>query len=85
MVVRRHEYAIYNTMESDGDEVCITDSLGRYFLIHTDDWSQFVQDIINYNPHITLYPVGTTFKEMEDDSFPELTREFNDLEDRGHR
>ena len=39
MVIRRHEYAIYNTMESDGDEVCITDSLGRYFLIHTDDWS----------------------------------------------
>ena len=79
----RKEYAIYNC--NDYQDVCIVDSLGRWTLVHRDDWEQFVEDALFYNPFPPEHhEPGTTFKEMQNDHInqKELDRLIDYYEDR---
>lgn len=65
-MIKRNEYAMFLTKESEGEDVCIVDSCNRKFYINKDDWDQFVEDVVFYQPFAPKqYSTNTTFDQLE--------------------
>ena len=65
MITKRHTYAIYHTAESDGDDVCIKDDIGRFALIPVDYLEEFVEDLVMFmNQRWEKASVTTPFNKL---------------------
>ena len=48
MIIKKNSYAIYNTNNSDGMDICIKDECGRYMLVYVEDVDQLVEDLVYF-------------------------------------
>jgi Cys-tRNA synthase (O-phospho-L-seryl-tRNA:Cys-tRNA synthase) len=65
MKVVNEYYAVYHTEESDGYDICIKDSCGRYALISKEDIESLVEDLVRFLQHEdSLVSVHKPFGEL---------------------
>ena len=46
MLIKRDSFAVFNTTESEGRDICIKDDVGRYMLIYETDLSDLIDTLL---------------------------------------
>jgi hypothetical protein len=65
MKIVRNYYAVYHTDESDGLDICIKDSCGRYALIGSgEELEELIEDLVAMS--LAKYETGSVFTEFSE-------------------
>lgn len=66
-MIKRDDYAIYTSLESDGLDLVIKDNCDRYSLIPVCELEQFITDVVHYYLNSGEDSVRTRFKELDNE------------------
>jgi len=55
MLLSSRDHVVFHTSESGGDDLCITDSLGRYTLVNVDDLDTIINMLMEAKHTTTFY------------------------------
>jgi hypothetical protein len=65
MIIKRDTYAIFHTRESDGEDICIMDDVGRTALIPVSSLEDILEDIVLFaNQRWETASVSTKFGDL---------------------
>lgn len=65
MVRKHNEYVIYQSLEGEGNDICIKDSLNRFVLVDVTDLDALILDLVKIGLGTRGdYSVNTPFEEI---------------------
>lgn len=65
MIIKRDTYAIFHTRESDGEDICIMDDIGRKALIPVSVLEDLLEDVVLFaNQRWETASVTTKFGDL---------------------
>lgn len=69
MFLLRNDYVVFATVESNGDDICIMDSIGRFSLIHADHLQTLVHDlsgVTSADEDLPLYKIDDVLRQVDE-------------------